>query len=122
MGYPVVPEIVAGIGLQSAAIEQTHSVVRNVKNKVDVERDFCPKCGFYDNGWHHRRLNNGWIVAQSESANIDAPSDVEAKIHGVEAGLDFQGDFHNTLGVFVSYRNGEYEFSGKGEEYFSRIG
>ena len=119
-GYPVVPEIVAGIGLQSAAIEQTHSVVRNVKNKVDVERDFCPKCGFYDNGWHHRRLNNGWVVAQSESANIDAPSDVEAKIHGVEAGLDFQGDFHNTLGVFVSYRNGEYEFSGKGKEYFSR--
>ncbi len=119
-GYPVVPEIVAGIGLQSAAIEQTRSVVRNVKNKVDVERDFCPKCGFYDNGWHHRRLNNGWVLAQSESANIDAPSDVEAKIHGVEAGLDFQGDFHNTLGVFVSYRNGEYEFSGKGEEYFSR--
>ena len=118
-GYPVVPEIIAGIGLQNAAIEQTHSVVRNVKNKVDAERDFCPKCGLYDNGWKHSRLNNGWVVAQSESANIDAPTDMEAKIHGIEAGFDFQGDFHSTLGVFVSYRNGEYELSGKGKEYFS---
>ncbi len=118
----VTPEVIAGIGLHEASIEQTRSVVHNVRSKVDVERKYCLRCGFYDYGWSNRKLNNIWVLAQGDNADIDKPIDMEAEIHGIEAGLDFQGDFHNTLGLFASYRNGDYKLSGRGSKYSSSIG
>ena len=118
----VTPEVIAGVGLHEAAIEQTRSVAHNVKGKVAAGREFCPGCGSYDYGWDGDKLRNLWVLAQGENANIDKPVDMEAKIWGVEAGFDFQSDIHNTLGVFVSYRDGEYDLSGKGSKLRSPIG
>ncbi|MDO4184033.1 MAG: autotransporter outer membrane beta-barrel domain-containing protein [Rhodospirillales bacterium] len=116
------PEVIAGIGLHEAAIEQTRSVVHNVKGKVAAGRELNPCCGIYDYSWDGKELRNIWVLAQGGSANIEEPVDMEAKIWGLEAGLDIQNDPHNTLGVFASYRNGEYELSGKGKKFRSNLG
>ena len=116
------PEVIAGIGLHEAAIEQTRSVVHNVKGKVESGREFCPACGMYSYNWDGKKLRNIWALAQGESANIDKPVDIEAKIWGLEAGFDVQSDLHNTLGVFASYRKGQYDLSGKGSKLRSNIG
>ena len=116
------PEVIAGIGLHEAAIEQTRSVVHNVKGKVESGREFCPACGMYSYNWDGKKLRNIWALAQGESANIYKPVDMEAKIWGLEAGFDVQSDLHNTLGVFASYRKGQYDLSGKGSKLHSNIG
>ena len=118
----VTPEVIAGIGLHEAAIEQTRSVVRNVSGKVASGREYCPGCGIYPTSWDSKALRNVWATAQSESANIDKPADMDAKIWGVEGGFDLQNDVNNTLGVFASYRKGEYDLSGKGSKYYSKLG
>lgn len=111
----VAPEIIAAYGLQTAAREQTRSVVRNVfhhKGNSPVGR--------YDR--KGETLNNVWTMVQAEHANIDKPVDAEADIWGIEAGFDLQKDHFNTLGLFASYRKGEYDFSGNGKRYSSTIG
>jgi len=117
------PEVIAGIGLHEAAIEQTRSVVSNVRNKTSNTREYCDNCtGMYSYEWDGKKLRNIWALAQGESANIDKPVDMEAKIWGLEAGFDVQSDLHNTLGVFASYRKGQYDLSGKGSKLRSNIG
>ena len=118
----VTPEVIAGIGLHEAAIEQMRSVVRNVSGKVASGREYCPGCGIYPTSWDSKALRNVWVMAQGESANIDKPADMDAKIWGVEGGFDLQNDVNNTLGVFASYRKGEYDLSGKGSKYYSKLG
>ena len=118
----VTPEVIAGIGLHEAAIEQTRSVVRNVSGKVASGREYCPGCGIYPTSWDSKALRNVWAMAQGESANIDKTADMDAKIWGVEGGFDLQNDVNNTLGVFASYRKGEYDLSGKGSKYYSKLG
>ena len=118
----VTPEVIAGIGLHEAAIEQTRSVVRNVSGKVASGREYCPGCGIYPTSWDSKALRNVWVMAQGESANIDKPADMDAKIWGAEGGFDLQNDVNNTLGVFASYRKGEYDLSGKGSKYYSKLG
>ena len=120
--YIVTPEIIAGVGLHEAAIEQTRSVVRNVSNKVASSRTCYYNCGMVTNAWNGSKLYNAWASAQGEDVNIDKPVDMEAKIWGVEAGFDFQNDINKALGLFVSYRNGEYDLSGKGSKHTSSIG
>ena len=119
---PVAPEVIAGAGLHEAAIEQTRSLVRNVRNKVADGRLYCPGCGLYDYNWNGNKLRNVWVLAQGESATIDKPVKADADIWGVEAGFDVQNDIHNTLGVFASYRKGEYDLSGKADKLRSNIG
>jgi len=116
------PEVVAAVGLHQAAIEQTRSVVRNVSNKVGAGREYCPNCGVYDYNWDGEKLRNLWILVNGENAQIDKHIDMEAKIWGVEAGFDVQKDPCNTLGVFASYRRGDYDLSGDGDKYRSTIG
>ena len=119
----VAPEVIAAIGLHEAAIEQNRSVARNVKSKVAANRYYCNNCDIsYDRYWRGRQLNDLWILAQGEAANIDAPVEMEANIYDVEAGFDIQSDIHNTLGVFASYRKGDYDLNGKGKKYSSPIG
>ncbi len=103
------PEVDAGTGLHEAALEQTRSVVRNVGNKVAAGRAYCPGCGLYDYNWDGKELHNIWVLAQGENATIDKPVKMDADIWGVEAGFDVQNDAHNTLGVFASYRKGDYD-------------
>ncbi len=116
------PEAIAGMGLHEAAIEQTRSVVRNVRNKVADGRIYCPNCGLYDYGWNGNKNRNIWVTAQGETATIDKPVKMDADIWGVEAGFDVQNDVNNTLGVFASYRKGEYDLSGKADKVRSNIG
>ena len=115
-------EVIAGAGLHEAAIEQTRSVVRNVRTKVADGRLYCPGCGIYDYGWNNQQLRNVWVNVQGETATIDKPAKMDADIWGVEAGFDVQNDIHNTLGVFASYRKGEYDLSGKADKLRSNIG
>ena len=118
----VVPEVIAGMGLHEAAIEQTRSVVRNVRNKVASGREYCPNCGIYSAEWNGQKLRNVWVLAQGETATIDKPVKMDADIWGVEAGFDVQNDVNNTLGVFASYRKGEYDLNGKADKIRSNIG
>ncbi|MCI5544213.1 MAG: autotransporter outer membrane beta-barrel domain-containing protein [Azospirillum sp.] len=119
---PVAPEVIAGMGLHEAAIEQTRSLVRNVRNKVAAGREYCPNCGVYSAEWDGEKLRNGWVLAQGETATIDKPVKMDADIWGVEAGFDVQNDVNNTLGVFASYRKGEYDLNGKADKLRSTIG
>ena len=118
----VAPEVIAGEGLHEAAIEQTRSLVRNVRNKVAAGREYCPNCGVYSAEWDGKQLRNVWVLAQGETATIDKPVKADADIWGVEAGFDVQNDIHNTLGVFASYRKGEYDLSGKADKLRSNVG
>nr|QJR98219.1 hypothetical protein PlAlph_2240 [uncultured Alphaproteobacteria bacterium] len=118
----ITPEVIAGMGLHEAAIEQTRSVVRNVRNKVAAGREYCPNCGIYSAEWDGQKLRNIWVTAQGETATIDKPVKMDADIWGVEAGFDVQSDVNNTLGVFASYRKGEYDLSGKADKVRSNIG
>nr|QJR98192.1 hypothetical protein PlAlph_1960 [uncultured Alphaproteobacteria bacterium] len=119
---PLYPEVIAGMGLHEAAIEQNRSVVRNVRNKVADGRIYCPNCGIYSAEWDGQKLRNIWVTAQGETATIDKPVKMDADIWGVEAGFDVQSDVNNTLGVFASYRKGEYDLSGKADKVRSNIG
>jgi outer membrane autotransporter protein len=76
----------------------------------------------YSYEWDGRLLRNVWVLAQGESADIEKLVDMEAKIWGIEGGFDIQHDLHNTLGVFASYRKGQYDLSGKGSKLHSNIG
>ncbi len=118
----VAPEVIAGEGLHEAALEQTRSVVRNVGNKVAAGREYCPNCGIYSTEWNGKKLRNVWALAQGETATIDKPVDMDADIWGLEAGFDVQNDVNNTLGVFASYRKGDYDLNGKGGKVRSNIG
>lgn len=120
-GRMTAPEVVASIGLHSAAIEQTRSVVRNVANKSAINRAYCGDCAF-SYGDNYNKYHNVWVLAQGENANIDKPVDMEAKIWGIEAGFDMQNNINHSLGAFVSYRDGEYDLSGKGSKKHSTIG
>ena len=121
-GKMTAPEVVTSIGLHSAAIEQTRNVVHNVANKVADARSYCPNCGIVTEAWNGNQLYNTWVIAQGENANIDKSVDMEAKIWGIEAGFDIQNTINHNMGAFVSYRNGEYDLSGKGSKKYSTIG
>ncbi|MBQ8784855.1 MAG: autotransporter domain-containing protein [Alphaproteobacteria bacterium] len=116
------PEVIAGIGLHEAAIEQTRSVFRNVNSKVSSGRGYCPGCGIISDAWDGEKLRNIWVLAQGENANIEKPVNIDAEIWGIEGGFDFQNDVNNTLGIFVSYRDGNYDLSGEGAKLNSSIG
>ena len=115
-------EVIAGAGLHEAAIEQTRSLIRNVRTKVADGRVYCPGCGLSDYAWNNQQLRNVWVLAQGETATIDKPVKTDADIWGVEAGFDIQNDVNNTLGVFASYRKGEYDLSGKADKLRSNVG
>jgi len=118
----IAPEVIAGAGLHEAAIEQTRSVVRNVRGKVAAGREYCPNCGIYSAEWDGKKLRNVWALVQGETASIDKPVKMDADIWGVEAGFDIQNDVNNTIGVFASYRKGEYDLNGKASKLRSNVG
>ena len=115
-------EVIAGAGLHEASIEQTRSLIRNIRTKVADNKIYCPDCGIMDYGWQGNAGHNAWVNVQGESATIDKPVKTDADIWGVEAGFDIQNDIHNTLGVFASYRKGEYDLSGKADKLRSNVG
>ena len=119
---PVYGEVVAYGALPAAAFEQTRSVVDNVFGQAAGRRSYCPGCGFYDYYWNGEGFRNLWINPTYYTSDIDAPFEIDADVWGVEAGGDLQHDINNKIGLFVSYRKGNYDMNGDGKHYYSTIG
>ena len=102
----VAPEVIAFGALPIAGIEQTRNMVDNVGNQIRKAEA-------------NSRL---WVNPTYYQSSSEALFDVDADIWGVEAGGDLQYDMNNRLGLFVSYRKGEYDMSGSGKHYRSGIG
>ncbi|MBO5442143.1 MAG: autotransporter outer membrane beta-barrel domain-containing protein [Alphaproteobacteria bacterium] len=113
------PEVPAYVAIQRAAIEQNRHLTRNValglesdkniisaENKYRTTRNFAPEKSIWEHFSHDR-------------ATIHAPSEAEAEINGFTAGVDLYRDEEKRAGVFGTYTNGDYDFSGKGK-YKSR--
>ncbi len=113
------PEVMAAAGLHEAALEQTRSMAHRVSEQVAGSKAYCLECGGEKHSFSEQRRS--WAVAQGEYANIKKPLDVDAKIWGLEAGFDLQRDIYNVLGIFVSYRQGDYDFSGKNKGAFATV-
>ena len=110
----ITAETVAYLGLNSAAFEQTRSVVRNVESKLAANMVRYNCCGgFYDRYYSGTPLINLWAAPVYNSVKIRKPTDFDADIYGLEAGADVQADPYNRYGIFASYRRGRYDFSGK---------
>ena len=119
----VVGEAVAYMGLPSAGLEQTRSLLRNVADKVESTKTYHQRCGgFYDCAYDGKDLKNVWVSPIYSYAEADSPYHYEADISGLEAGFDISSDVYNRLGVFASYRHGEYDFDGRGDDYYSKTG
>ncbi len=119
----VVGEAIAYMGLPSAGIEQTRSMTRNVADKVAATKLYSKQChGFYDCEYDGKTFRNAWAAPVYSYSDVKAPYGYEADIYGFEGGFDIQSDVYNRLGVFVSYRQGNYDFDGDGEDYYSKKG
>ncbi len=118
----VAPEIIGFEALQSAGLAQTNGMIYNIMRKVGINKLYCKGCGFYDYNWNGKAFHNAWIDTTYNGLTIEAPVEIDAKVWGIEAGSDLQHDINNKLGIFVSYRQGNYEMDGNGEKYYSTIG
>ncbi len=118
----VAPEVIAYQGLPVAALEQTKGMVGNISRQVQGRRFYCPGCGFYDSYWNGQAFNSLWANAVYQTSENEALVNVDADVWGLEAGGDLQHDLNNKLGLFLSYRKGNYDLNGKGKYYYSTIG
>lgn len=115
---PYAPEIAAFMGLNRIMIEQNRSIANSVlkglafTKKTDCNNGYCGKFKVLPK-------KQAWIHTLYENADIKAPSDVNAKINGVTAGVDVYRTKSDRIGVFGAYRDGKYDFSGKGKYYSS---
>lgn len=122
--FPIIPspdnkvtaEVVAYQGMHSAAIEQTRSMLGNVKDKVGANGAVLAANEKFD------ALYNAWVNPIYHTATIDAPVKMDVDIWGLEAGFDIQRNQNHKLGVFASYRQGNYDLSGKGKKHYSPVG
>lgn len=103
----VVSEVIAYNGLPTAAFEQTRSLKNSLSRNLD-------RIGAEE--------NYAWVTPIYQSATIKMPFYTDANINGLEAGFDVQRDEYNRLGVFGSYRQGEYKMNGQGPKIYSPVG
>ncbi len=118
----VVSEAIAYMSLPRIGLEQTKDLMRVVSNKVTSSKIMSGRCGMGECNYDGQAVNGAWIDLGHKKSEIDAPVAVEAKINAVDLGFDIQKDLHNRLGIFASYRQGEYELSGDGEDYYAKEG
>ena len=118
----VYAEIVAYGALPAAALEQTRNMVDNIGNQIKNNRAYTRSCSFVDGHWNGEPYHNLWVNPTYYTSNIDSPFAIDADIWGIEAGGDIQRDINNRLGIFVSYRQGEYDMDGSGDSYRSPVG
>ncbi|MBQ8436868.1 MAG: hypothetical protein IJX20_04380, partial [Alphaproteobacteria bacterium] len=115
----VTPEIIGGISLPTVTITQKVGMISTIKRKVGISHLYSPDCEFCSYNWDGKPNHNAWVDIDYTDLSIDAPVDIDAKVWGIEAGFDLQHDKNNKLGVFVSYRTGNYDMNGDGKEYYS---
>ncbi len=118
----VTPEVIAGIGMQEAAISQVRNLGRTVGTKLADNKLSCPGCGMVNYNARNLPQRNVWINAEGEKMETEEPVDMDGKIWAVDAGFDLQADRYNALGIFGSYRQGKYEYNGSGDKYYSKVG
>ena len=118
----VTPEVIAGIGMQEAAISQIRNLGRTVGTKLADNKLSCPGCGMVNYNARNLPQRNVWINAEGEKVETEEPVDMDGKIWAVDAGFDLQADRYNALGIFGSYRQGKYEYNGDGDKYYSKVG
>lgn len=117
------PEIVAYIGAQGVVLEQHRNMVTSVRDKVASNKFPAQgKYGMREDHFYNQTGINMWVNPVYSYASLSAPVDWDADITGGDFGFDIQGDLYNKLGIFGSYRYGEYEFSGDGEAFASPLG
>lgn len=120
----VVAEIPAYIALPNAGFEQLRGMTGNLDAKLgnmDNYYDRRDMCSYNDyNGVDN--LYQLWVSPVYRTAEVNEPVDYEADVAGVEFGADLQSDMNNRLGVFMSYRQGQYDLSGEGDEFYSKTG
>ena len=102
----VTADVMAVTALPSAGLAQTNGMIYNIIKQTEKISD----------------SKDVWANATYNSLKIDTPVEIDANVWGIEAGGDVQNDLHNRLGIFVSYRQGNYEMTGNGEEYFAKLG
>ena len=115
------PEMIAYMGLYDAGFEQTASLNRVIAENVGKNQLLGKGC----RGTLCREINpvrNAWVAPVHQNLDIDAPYKYEAKISGIDAGIDINSDGINKWGVLASYRKGNYEFDGSGDKYYSDEG
>lgn len=103
----VAPEVLAYIGLHAAGLEQ----IRDLKQTV-----------FKKSSQKVSGNHNLWIDTSYLTSTTDKPVEFDGDIWGVTAGGNLQYDNNNQLGLFAAYRQGEYDFSGKGNRYYAKSG
>ena len=118
----VTPEVIGYQSVTAAAVAQNANLIYNVMNKVTDNRLYCPGCGFYNYYWNGEAFHNLWVNPVYTSLSIKSPTEIDADVWGVEAGGDLQHDINNKIGLFVSYRKGNYDMNGDGKHYYSTIG
>ena len=97
-------------------------MVDNVANQITNNRVYTRSCSFVDAYWNGEPHQQLWVNPTYYTSNYDAPFDIDADIWGIEAGGDLQHDLNNKIGVFVSYRKGNYDMNGNGKHYYATIG
>ena len=118
----VAPEVIAYQALPVAALEQTKGMIGNVGRQVQNGRVSCEKCGVKDYYWNGEAYHTLWANAVYQTSENEALVNVDADVWGIEAGGDLQHDLNNKLGLFLSYRKGNYDMNGQGKYYYSTIG
>lgn len=127
----VYPEVMAYMGLQNAGLEQTRSMVFNVINKINLRNNnlvdnrvmHSPEYRYYSKGIENYYNNyNFWAMPIYHTISNESGINYEADIMGGEAGVDLYNDSYNKVGVFLSYRQGSYDFDGKADKFFTRYG
>ena len=116
-------EAVAYAGLPAMGIEQTRDMLRHIVANVENAKEHSAYCGgFYDCYYDRKPQTSAWVSPVYARAEVDAPIKFEADISGLEGGFDVQNDVYNRLGVFMSYRKGQYDLDGSGDDIYSDVG
>ncbi len=127
----VYSEVLAYMGLPHAALEQTRSLVYNVINKINLRNNnlvdnrvmHSPAYRYYAKGIENFYNNyNFWLMPIYHSITNEGSINYDADIMGGEAGIDIYNNNNNRIGIFASYRQGEYDFDGEAEDFFARYG
>lgn len=127
----VYSETMAYMGLPSAGMEQTRSMVYNVINKVNMRNNnlvdnrvmHSPEYRYYSKGIENYYNNyNFWAMPVYQTITNESGVNYDADIIGGEAGVDLYNDSNNKAGIYLSYRQGNYKFDGKADNFVSRYG
>ncbi len=108
---PVAPEVIGAESLPAAGLAQTSNMIYNIMQKVSSNYSH-----------ENEAFHNLWANTVYNTLRIKTPTDIDADVWGLEAGGDLQHDLNNKLGLFLSYRKGNYDMNGDGKHHYSTVG